>query len=148
MLNKIKIEHESIFPEVILVDGNGYLHPRGFGLACHLGVLAGIPTIGVGKNLLVLDGLTRKSVRAKFNVQCKVAANRTMLIGDSGKVWGAALKPAVNVTNPIYISIGHKLCLESCIAIVLKCCKYRIPEPVRQADLLSREFLRRLNNKD
>lgn len=52
---------EEFRPQVVLVDGNGVLHPRGFGLASHLGVLLDLPTIGVGKNLLCVDGLDRKS---------------------------------------------------------------------------------------
>ncbi|KXG20548.1 hypothetical protein SORBI_3010G219400 [Sorghum bicolor] len=50
LLEKVKINAPHFYPQLLMVDGNGLLHPRGFGLACHLGVLADVPTIGVGKN--------------------------------------------------------------------------------------------------
>jgi len=49
LLDKVKINARHFYPQLLMVDGNGLLHPRGFGLACHLGVLADLPTIGVGK---------------------------------------------------------------------------------------------------
>ena len=51
-------------PDVVLVDGNGALHPEGFGLACHVGVECGVPTVGVAKDLHAFDGLDAKSARA------------------------------------------------------------------------------------
>lgn len=54
LLEKMKTNNQHFYPQVLMVDGNGLLHPRGFGLACHLGVLADLPTIGVGKNVLIL----------------------------------------------------------------------------------------------
>ncbi|CAN0452095.1 unnamed protein product, partial [Discosporangium mesarthrocarpum] len=50
-------------PDVTLVDGNGLLHPRGAGLACHLGVVTGLRVVGVGKTFLHVDGLTKASVK-------------------------------------------------------------------------------------
>jgi len=66
LINKLRATRPDIIPQLILVDGNGYLHPRGFGLACHLGVLADIPTIGIGKTLIYVDGLEIKSVKKKI----------------------------------------------------------------------------------
>ena len=65
----------------------------GFGLACHLGVLSGIPTIGVGKTLLYVDGLTKQTVRAQFANECKKGGDYSKLIGTSGQCWGAVCVP-------------------------------------------------------
>ncbi|KAH9571483.1 hypothetical protein CY35_02G096400 [Sphagnum magellanicum] len=130
------------FRELLMVDGNGILHPRGFGLASHLGVLADIPTIGVGKNLHHVDGLTNLEVRnvvAKSNLQ---AGDVVPLIGSSGQVWGAALHSHEGCQKPIFISIGHRISLDTAVAVVRCCCLHRVPEPVRQADLRSRDRLR------
>ncbi|TYI25779.1 hypothetical protein ES332_A05G071900v1 [Gossypium tomentosum] len=77
------------FREVLMVDGNGLLHPRGFGLASHLGVIANIPTIGVGKNLHHVDGLTQSGVRKLLEAEENKAKGIITLRGNSGFIWGA-----------------------------------------------------------
>uniref|UniRef100_A0A8D0L900 Endonuclease V n=1 Tax=Sphenodon punctatus TaxID=8508 RepID=A0A8D0L900_SPHPU len=54
---RLQAQEPELTPQVLLVDGNGVLHHRGFGIACHLGVLTGLPCVGVAKNLLQVDGL-------------------------------------------------------------------------------------------
>ncbi|XP_048674847.2 endonuclease V isoform X2 [Caretta caretta] len=107
-------------PQVLLVDGNGVLHHRGFGVACHLGVLTGLPCIGVAKNLLQVDGLAKDELHKE-----------------------QALRSYNKSTKPIYVSVGHRTCLESAVRLVQSCCRYRIPEPIRQADIRSREYIRK-----
>ncbi len=131
-----------IMPQVILVDGNGYLHPRGFGLACHLGVVADIPTIGIGKNLFVMDGLTRDLVTDKVQKESLEANTPIALVGDSGTIWGCALANQPGGRRHIYVSQGHKVSLEKATEVAIKCRKYLIPEPIRAADLGSREYIR------
>ncbi|KAL2544488.1 endonuclease V family protein [Forsythia ovata] len=63
LLEKMKKGSLPFYPQILMVDGNGLLHPRGFGLACHLGVLANVPTVGIGKNLHHVDGLNQSRVR-------------------------------------------------------------------------------------
>ena len=65
LLDKLKATKPEMMPQVVLVDGNGILHPRGFGLACHLGVLTDVPSIGVSKTVFAIDGLNKVRERAK-----------------------------------------------------------------------------------
>uniref|UniRef100_A0A8C4QTL2 Endonuclease V n=1 Tax=Eptatretus burgeri TaxID=7764 RepID=A0A8C4QTL2_EPTBU len=91
-------------PQVIFVDGNGVLHPRGFGLACHLGVLVDLPCIGVAKDLLCVDGLEKNdNHRAKVKM-LKTAGDSFPLVGISGKTLGTALLGCSGCSNPVYIS--------------------------------------------
>lgn len=144
LIRDLKENEPDFIPQVILVDGNGYLHPRGLGLACHLGILINIPTIGVGKNFYVMDGLGMHETKNKIIEQCKNKGDFYRLIGNSGTCWGAALTMSDNCKRPLYISSGHRISLETAIEIVNKSCRYRMPEPIRQADLGSRDYLRKL----
>ena len=154
LLERLAKEHPESTPVVVLVDGNGMLHPRGFGCASHFGVLAGIPTIGVAKELHLVDGMDKKEVR-KLCTSGKLEHGQSLpLVGKSGRTWGAALRSshapkgakgdALYAFNPIYVSIGHGISLASALALITVCCKHRIPEPVRLADLESRDEIRNL----
>ncbi|KAM8945659.1 endonuclease V [Pelodytes ibericus] len=123
----------SLMPQVLLVDGNGILHHRGFGLACHLGIVTGLPCIGVAKNLLQVDGLENNEEHKKQIRQMKSGGDFFNLTGSSGGILGAALKSCNKSSKPIYISVGHKISLESAVRLVHSCCKYRVPEPIRQS---------------
>ncbi|XP_022731300.1 endonuclease V isoform X6 [Durio zibethinus] len=131
------------FREVLMVDGNGLLHPRGFGLASHLGVLANIPTIGIGKNLHHIDGLTQSGVRKLLEAEENRANDVITLRGSSGFIWGAAMRSTQGSLKPVFVSIGHRVSLDTAIKIVNMTCKFRVPEPIRQADIRSREHLRK-----
>jgi deoxyinosine 3'endonuclease (endonuclease V) len=135
-------------PDVIMVDGNGTLHPRGFGLACHLGVLTGIPCIGVGKKFLFVDGMTVSDIKADFTKNCHKRGDYNLLTGKSGRVWGASVKPTDDVTNPIFVSSGHMLSLETSVIITIAMIDYRVPEPIRQADIRTRAYLREHTKKE
>ncbi|XP_026458174.1 endonuclease V isoform X1 [Papaver somniferum] len=143
LLEKMKHECSPFYPQCLMVDGNGLLHPRGFGLACFLGVTADIPTIGIGKNLHHVDGLTQSGVREFLEAEENCSKDLITLTGCSGRIWGAALRSTNDSLKPIYVSIGHRISLESAIKLVRFTCKYRVPEPVRQADIRSRNFLQK-----
>ncbi|XP_066237576.1 endonuclease V isoform X3 [Saccopteryx leptura] len=129
--------------EVLLVDGNGLLHHRGFGVACHLGVLTDLPCIGVAKKLLHVDGLENNILhKEKINL-LQAGGNSFPLMGGSGAVLGMALKSHDHSTKPLYVSVGHKISLEAAVRLTHSCCRFRIPEPVRQADIRSRDYIRR-----
>lgn len=131
------------YPQVLMVDGNGLLHPRGFGLASHIGVLANIPTIGIGKNLHHVDGLTLSGARRLLELEENRDKDLITLKGNSGVIWGAAIRSTEGSSKPIFVSIGHRISLDTAIMIVKMTCKYRVPEPVRQADIRSREQLQK-----
>lgn len=114
-------------PDVILVDGQGYAHPRRFGLACHLGVLLDLPTIGCAKSRLIGHHEDPPPERGSW----------TPLVDDGERI-GAALRTR-HGCRPVYVSIGHRVTLEEAIRVVLSCApRYRLPEPQRLADRLSR----------
>jgi deoxyribonuclease V len=112
-------------PDLILVDGQGLAHPRRFGIACHLGLLLDAPTIGCAKSRLF--GRHRAPSVRKGGV--------AHLYDEDDRVIGAAVRTK-DRTNPIYVSIGHKIDLPTAIRYTLACDRgYRLPEPTRQAHL-------------
>jgi deoxyribonuclease V len=111
-------------PDLVLVDGQGIAHPRRLGLASHLGLLLNSPTIGCAKSILCGRHEPLGEAPGSFAE-----------VRDDGEVIGAALRTKLGV-QPVYISIGHKVDLESAISWVMKCCRgYRLPEPTRLAHL-------------
>ncbi|KAG8465017.1 hypothetical protein KFE25_012380 [Diacronema lutheri] len=146
LIGELRAARPDLTPDALLVDGNGILHPNRFGLACHLGVLTGLPSIGVGKSLHCVDGLTRDDVRAHARRACARAGESVTLVGESGAVWGAALRttaPDDGVEfNPVLVSVGHGVSLRTAVELVRRCCRHRVPEPVRQADMRSRDAIR------
>ncbi|KAK9683967.1 hypothetical protein RND81_10G178300 [Saponaria officinalis] len=138
LIEKMKSDAHPFYPQLLMVDGNGLLHPRGFGLACHLGVLADLPTIGVGKNLHHVEGLNHTEVRKNLEASNEES---TFLTGNSGRTLGVAVRSS-GASKPIFVSVGHRISLTTALEIVKMTCKYRVPEPIRQADIRSREYLR------
>ncbi|KAG0616916.1 hypothetical protein M758_5G151300 [Ceratodon purpureus] len=143
LLKKMAAKAPLLYPQLLMVDGNGILHPRGFGLASHLGVLADIPTIGIGKNLHHIDGLTNLQVRHVVSESNLQAGGGMPLVGSTGQVWGMAFRSHDGCSKPVFISVGHRISLDTAVEVVRRCCLHRVPEPVRQADLRSREHLRK-----
>jgi deoxyribonuclease V len=116
-------------PDVVLVDGQGIAHPRGLGLAAHLGLVADVPTIGVAKSRLVGEG-----------DEPDLAAGSFKALIWKGKQVGWLLRTQKG-KKPLYVSPGHRVTLPECLEITLGCVtRYRLPLPVRQADLLSRRL--------
>lgn len=120
----------------VMLDGNGILHPRGLGLASHFGVVTGFRTIGCGKNLHQFDGLERKDIRLKMDT---LGTNSLMLRGLSGQSYGWAVRTS---QNPVYISPGHRIGLQESLTLSQPLMIYREPEPTRQADRISRAYIR------
>jgi len=121
-------------PNLILVDGQGIAHPRRLGLACHLGLFLNIPTIGCAKSRLFGKHTPVTKIKGSFAE-----------LRDGNEIIGAALCTK-NGTNPIYVSIGHKVDLPCAIDWALRCCNgYKNPEPLRKAHLAAGEKLRDLS---
>jgi deoxyribonuclease V len=114
------LRHE---PDIIFFDGQGIAHPRGMGIASHLGLVLDKPSIGCAKSVLV----------GKYSEPPQEVGAYTSLIHKENKV-GVALRTRKNV-RPIFVSPGHKIDLGRSIELVLACCDgYRIPKPTREAD--------------
>ena len=113
-------------PDLLLCDGQGLAHPRRFGLACHLGVLTGLPSIGVAKSRLI----------GKHGPLGPAKGDRTWL-WDGTEIIGCLLRTRREV-RPLYISLGHRISLETAIHYVLACTsRYRLPETTRLAHRLA-----------
>lgn len=141
LIDEVKINVPELTPQLILIDGNGILHSNRFGLACHLGVLANIPTIGCGKTVFSVDGINKFSVR-DMSKNLHKGGDFLYLKGKSENIWGAALRCTDISSDPIIVNIGHRICLDTAINLVIKCCIYRVPEPIRIADKKSRMIIK------
>ncbi|SDF72021.1 deoxyribonuclease V [Pedobacter terrae] len=107
-------------PDVVVLDGNGILHPRRMGVASHFGILTHQPTIGCAKSILY--GNNHLPEKSKFS---------TTEIKSNGEILGYALRTKDNI-KPVYISAGHLITSEQALAAIKKCVgNYRIPEPTR-----------------
>jgi deoxyribonuclease V len=113
-------------PDLILYDGQGIAHPRRFGIASHVGLLLDRPTIGVAKSRLVGEHRAPPGRRGAW-----------VPLVDAGEVIGAVLRSRAGVA-PLYVSIGHRLSLETAVRWVMACVtRYRLPETTRWAHRLA-----------
>lgn len=120
------LERLQALPDVLICDGQGYAHPRRFGIACHLGVLTGIPAIGVGKTRLIGSHEPVPERRGAW-----------VPLVDAGEVVGAVLRTREKV-KPVYVSVGHRVSLATAVDLTLRLTtRYRLPETTRQAHRLA-----------
>jgi len=119
-------------PDVIMIDGNGILHPYGIGVASHAGIILDIPTIGVAKGLLY-----GRELEERF------ANNANKIVNDEGKIIGFTLKANERV-KPVFVSPGYRISFNKALEVVKKVHKYRIPEPIRQAHMLAKKRIKSL----
>ncbi|MFF8633343.1 endonuclease V [Streptomyces pilosus] len=117
-------------PGLVVCDGYGLAHPRRFGLACHLGVLTGLPTIGVAKNPFTFTHAPPGTPRG----------NTAPLLAGHEEV-GRALRTR-DAVKPVFVSVGHRVSLDNACAHTLALTPaYRLPETTRRADALCRRAL-------
>lgn len=119
----------TVAPDLLVCDGQGLAHPRRFGLACHLGVVTGVPSVGVAKTPM-----------GQFTMPDDVRGAHTDLV-DDGEVVGRALRTREGV-KPVFVSVGHRIDLDRACAEVLRLCVTRLPETTRRSDSLGRAQLR------
>ena len=126
----LALEQLDVAPDLIVCDGQGIAHPRRFGLACHLGILFDIPTIGCGKTRLLgeEDELERKRGNA-------------VPLRDGEEVIGNVVCTQDGI-KPLYVSVGHRLSLLTASKMIVHLARdYRLPETTRQADQLVKKIM-------
>ncbi|MBY8849717.1 endonuclease V [Saccharothrix longispora] len=116
-------------PDLLVCDGQGLAHPRRFGLACHVGVLTDLPSVGVAKTPM-----------GRFDPPGEERGAVSDLV-DDGEVVGRALRTRAGV-KPVFVSVGHRIDLDRACSEVLRLCVHRLPETTRRSDSLGRAHLR------
>ncbi len=120
------LERLPFAPDLVLCDGQGYAHPRRFGLACHLGVVTGLPAIGVAKSRLI-----------GTHEEPPVARGGHVPLRDRGETIGEVVRTRSGV-RPLYVSVGHRVALATAVEWVLRLAvRFRLPEPARLAHRLA-----------
>ncbi|WP_280423693.1 endonuclease V [Nocardia carnea] len=120
------LEKLTVEPDALVCDGHGLAHPRRFGLAAHLGVLTGLPSIGVAKNSY-----------GEFSAPGPDRGDWRPVTAD-GEIVGRVLRTQRGV-KPVFVSVGHRFTLDSACDLVLRLApRYRLPETTRTADHLGR----------
>ena len=118
-------------PDLVLCDGQGIAHPRRCGLACQLGIRVGLPAIGCAKTRFV----------GAHDEPGQRRGDRAALV-DNGELIGHVLRTQDGV-KPVYVSPGHRIGFDqSCEVVLAVCSRFRLPDPIRHADRLSRAALR------
>jgi deoxyribonuclease V len=121
-------------PDLCFVDAHGRAHPRKLGAASHFGILKNIPTIGVAKRLLCGEIDSTSHPYETITLDKEVIGAR--INSKSG-------------CNPIYVSVGHRISLETAVNMTLQCItKYRLPEPTRYAHRIATQARLELKNKE
>ena len=114
-------------PDLLLIDGQGYAHPRRLGIASHIGLMADLPTIGCAKSRLCGEH-AEPGARRGSKVRLR----------HGGEVIGVVLRTRTSV-KPLYVSVGHKIGLDVAAQWVLRLApRFRLPEPIRAADAISK----------
>ncbi|MEN4020491.1 MAG: endonuclease V [Methanobacterium sp.] len=114
--------------DMLIVNGHGIMHPRGFGLASHVGLLMDTPAIGVAKRLAPGN----YKFKDENSIKYVLSGNETV---------GAYIKDK-------YVSIGHKISLKTAIDVVLKNSVFKMPEPIRKAHILATKTMKELDKRN
>jgi len=124
------LEKLAVVPDLLIFDGQGVAHPRRLGIASHIGLIVDLPTIGCAKSRLC----------GQYQEPGPEKGSHTPLM-DKGEIIGAVVRTRSRV-KPVFVSIGHRVDLQTGIEFVLSCCKgFRLPETTRLAHRLSRTHI-------
>jgi len=122
----LALDQLAVMPDLLLCDGQGLAHPRRFGLACHLGVVTDIPSVGVAKSRLI-----------GVHDELPPEKGQWLPLMHKGETIGAVVRSRSKV-SPLYVSLGHRISLPTAIDYVLRCTtRYRLPETTRWAHRLA-----------
>lgn len=124
-------------PDIVIVEGHGKAHPRGLGIASHLGLIVGKPTIGFAKSRLV----------GHYDEPADDAGSTSPLV-HKGELVGTVLRTKGRV-KPVFVSVGNMITLPAAVDIVARCTVpgQRLPEPIRLAHLAAGEAREKLGSK-
>lgn len=123
-------------PDLLFVDGQGRAHPRRFGLACHIGVMLGIPTIGVAKSKLI--GQYQEPGRERGS---------TSPLADGTEIIGMVVRTKSGA-QPVFVSVGNLITLDEAVSWTLRLTRNRIPEPTLRAHEQAQRALTRLRGRE
>lgn len=130
-------ERLKTLPEVVLCDGQGLAHPRGLGIACHLGLILDLPSVGCGKTRLV----------GSFTPPEDERGSQSILSYQSREV-GRVLRTRASVA-PVFVSPGHRCSFDEAVNLILmSCIRFRLPEPIRAAHHLSGRILAQIKDQE
>lgn len=148
MIEELNQKRPDIFPQLMLVRAGGVLHHNRCGLASHLGIICDVPTIGVQESMLLGPNLGLKmgvdvdtGYNKLFTAEHHSVGEYSEIADHDGHVLGVALVSSEGSKRPTYVSIGHRVSLDTAIDIVLSLSTCRIPEPIRQVRISCREKL-------
>ena len=140
-LQLLKLVPHRCRPQLLMVDGGGRLHQRRCGSASAIGLAADLPTLGVSKSLLrhvLIDDPTEAEVRQQLAAS---GSHRLTLSAADGPI--AVAVCSASAPSPVYVSVGHLISLQTAASLAQRCQTFRVPEPIRQADITSRSEARR-----
>ncbi|CAJ0585845.1 unnamed protein product, partial [Mesorhabditis spiculigera] len=155
LVKQVCRDYPNLTPQVLLVDGNGEFHSRGCGLASLVGSQTGIPTVGIAKNLNVSWLAAKGASNGQIDNAHKLVTEVSQAItGDGYQAFRFFDAEVMNIVRaggskiPVFVSSGGGISLEMATKLVLHCSRGRVVEPIRFADLRSRELVRNLYEEE
>lgn len=141
LYEKFMIRKPEYSPDLLIINSYGKLHPHKAGSATQLAISLKLPIIGTGQTILNIDGLSEKVAKSDFKQQCQNVGEYAELVGQSGTVYGAAVKTSTTSSNPVYVTVGSNITLTTAIDIVINCSEFRTPDPIRKAEKKAKDFM-------